>query len=304
MKEVRIMAFTLPKPQSYQYQNVKVLYVENEVFSREKLLRVLKRRFSDVLVAHDGKEGIQLYHQHQPDIIIADIKRNQLSSLEMIEKIRSLNEKVQIIATTGHDDIYIPSIDKTINHFILKPIDLEIFLQAIQKSIYQIQFEKELSNMDPLMKCFNRLKFEEVLSSEIIRSERYDHHFSIILFDIDHFKKLNTYFGQQKGDDVLRTISTIVQQRIRESDIFARWGGDELILMTPETNSRGAAVLAESIRNLIDSFTFSEIGSVTCSFGIAEFTSGKSKQELIIAAEKALNQSKLNGRNCVAVYNS
>jgi diguanylate cyclase (GGDEF)-like protein len=120
--------------------------------------------------------------------------------------------------------------------------------------------------------------------------------------DIDYFK--NDYLDHKKGDEVLVTISTIVQQRIRESDVFARWGGDEFILLTPETNSLGAMVLAESIRSLIDNFAFPKVGSVTCSFGVAEFSAGKSKIELISEVDQALSKSKIKGRNCVTFYNS
>jgi diguanylate cyclase (GGDEF)-like protein len=122
--------------------------------------------------------------------------------------------------------------------------------------------------------------------------------------DIDYFTNVNDYLGHTKGDEVLITISTIVQQRIRESDVLARWSGDSFILLTPETNSPGAMVLAESIRSLIHSFAFPKIGTVTCSFGVAEFSAGKSKIELISEVEQGLSKSKINGRNCVTFYNS
>lgn len=82
-----------------------------------------------------------------------------------------------------------------------------------------------LAMMDPLTNSYNRLKFDELLDSEMRRSERYVYPFSIIMMDIDYFKRVNDHFGHQKGDEVLITLSTIVQQRIRECDIFARWGG-------------------------------------------------------------------------------
>ncbi|MEH7272849.1 GGDEF domain-containing response regulator [Neobacillus vireti] len=429
------MVISVPPYQRYQNQDVKILYIDEEIFSREKILRVLNRRFSDVHVAIDGEEGFQLFKQIQPDIIIVDINMSKINGLEMIESIRNLNKKVQFIVTSGNDDqeIFIQSIEYNVNHFILKPIDLEKLLSAIHKSINHIQLERELSNqknlanaildaqdnllfvieqddivefnqafslftglkkrqelhkviciselfvedpnyfypknkskwieeffqnrrnaakvkwkgpkeketiyymkaaqipggkqtlfvcteitvleeehsqnnrlamMDPLTKSYNRLRFEEILSSEIRRSKRYEHPFSIILFDVDHFNNINQYFGNQRGDEVLATISTIVQQRIRESDIFARWGGDELILLTPETNSHGAVVLAESIRTIINSFTFPQIGSITCSFGIAEYSACKKKTELIMEAGEALKISKQNGRNCVTVNKS
>lgn len=156
-----------------------------------------------------------------------------------------------------------------------------------------------LAMMDPLTNSFNRLKFDEILESEIKRSERYDHPFSIILLDIDSFKSVNDHFGHQEGDEVLMTMSTIIQQRIRECDIFARWGGEEFIILTPDTNLAGAKELAESIRILIEGFHFKKAGKVTCSFGISEFLNGKTKRELILEADQALYQSKKKGRNCV-----
>jgi two-component system, cell cycle response regulator len=426
------MAKNIRQFQNYQYPDIKVLYVEDEIFSREKLLRVLNRRFANVHVAIDGVEGFQLYQKYQPDLIITDIKMNQMSGLEMIRKIRETNDKAQIIVTTAHDDndFFIQSIENSVNHFILKPIDLDSFLLSIHKSIYQIQLEKELAiqkkltraildfqdnlifviekgeliefnhaftlftgidkfhlypkvellssyfvenpnyfypmdkrkwveeliskrenftkmhwkgkngktiiylvkaasipdteqvlfvctnitdleaesrknellaMMDPLTNCFNRLKFDELLESEMRRSERYVHPFSLILMDIDYFKNVNDHFGHQEGDEVLITLSTIVQQRIRECDIFARWGGDEFIILTPETDSKGAKELVESIRFLIEGFQFHNVGPLTCSFGIAEFSNGKSKRELILEADQALYRSKNSGRNCVTI---
>ena len=171
----------------------------------------------------------------------------------------------------------------------------QILFVCTEISLLEEEYKKNeiLSMMDPLTRSLNRKKFEELLSSEISRSERYNHPFSIILMDIDYFNKVNDYLGHQKGDEVLVTISTIVQQRIRESDVLARLGADAFILLTPETNSHGALVLAESIRALINTFAFPKIGSVTCSFGVAEFSAGKSKIELISQFIQALSKSNI-----------
>ncbi|WML26621.1 diguanylate cyclase [Neobacillus sp. OS1-33] len=428
------MATNLQYYLNNHYKDIKILYVEEEKFSREKLLRVLKRRFVDVHAAIDDVEALQLYQRYQPDLIICDIKMNQISGLEFINKIRALNEQVQIIATTSYDDqdIFIESIANKVNHFIFKPIDLDFLLQAIQKSVYQMQLEKELAKqkklsraildfqdnlifiiendeiiefnqafanftgiskiqtqlhkskllssyfvedmnyfypkdkskwyqeiletgksalkvhwkdtnsrdtifllktkiipgtnqylivckditsledesrrnrqlvlMDSLTNSINRLEMDDILAMEIRRSERLGQPFSLILIDIDFFKHVNERFGQQAEDKVLHTISTIVQQRIRESDIFVRWGGEEFIILTPGTDGKGAIELAESIRAIIEDFPFKDIDPITCSFGITEFTRGKAKNELIVEADKALTQSKNKGRNCITNY--
>jgi two-component system, cell cycle response regulator len=420
-----------------QYQEVKVLFVEEEKFTREKLLRVLKRRFANVNVtaAIDELEGFQLYQSYQPDLIICDLNINQPSGIEMIKKIRTLNEQVQVITITTYDEhnLFIQSMKNIVNHFILKPIDLEQLLQAIQKSVYQLQLEKELANqkkltraildfqenliliiendeiiefnqafcnftgiskrvthlnknkglssyfvedakyfspkdksrwfeeiaasgnkgvkahmidskgkdviyclkaeaiqgtnqfllignditesenessrykhlvlMDSLTNSISRVKFDDILEKEFKRADRLRQPISVILMDIDFFTNVNEHFGQQAGDQVLTTISTIVQQRIRESDIFARWGGEVFILLTPNTDRNGALELAESIRSIIADFDFNHIGKVTCSFGITEFSRGKANSDVVLEADQALTQSKNNGRNCVTLYN-
>ncbi|NHM31000.1 response regulator [Neobacillus terrae] len=109
------------------------------------------------------EEGYELYHRLLPDLIITDIKMNQLSGLNMIEKIREHSDKVQIIVTIAHDDneFFIQSIENNVNHFILKPIDLNKFHQAIQKPVYEVQLEKELEKQKKLTRTI--LDFQENL---------------------------------------------------------------------------------------------------------------------------------------------
>jgi diguanylate cyclase (GGDEF)-like protein len=303
-----------------QYQNVKVLYLEDDPFSREKLLRILNRRFRNILIATNGDEGYKLYHQYHPDLIITDLKVTEMNGLEMIRKIREQDDNVQIIVTTAHDDneIFIQCIENNVNHFILKPIDLDRLLLAIQKSVYHIELEKEWTHqnveleterrkyelsaiLDPLTNIYNRPKFDELLSSVMEQTIRENSQFSLILMDIDHFKRVNEQFGFHQGDKVLHIISTMLQQVTRESDILGRWEGNTFILLAPEMDLKNANELAESIRKLIESFQFQHVGHMTCSFGITQFSSGKSKNEILVDAEHALSDSKNNGKNCISI---
>jgi two-component system, cell cycle response regulator len=216
---------------------------------------------------------------------------------EEIEANVKIGVKVHWKDTKGKDFIYylktetIPGTDQSL---------------IIGKDITDLEDEsrryKHLVLMDSITNSISRLRFDDILEKELRRSERLGQPISIILIDIDFFKNVNARFGQQAGDQVLTTISTIVQQRIRESDIFARWGGEEFILLTPNTDSIGALELAESIRSIIEDFDFKNIDKITCSFGIAENSKGKAKSELILEADQALAQSKYKGRNCVTLY--
>ncbi|KHF29967.1 Chemotaxis protein CheY [Anoxybacillus sp. BCO1] len=126
--------------------DIKVLYVEDEPGARDMLTRLLKRRIRDVKVAKNGQEALELFMTFRPDIVITDIKMPFLNGLELIRHIRTIDEHVQIIITTAYDDndFFIRAIEYGVNHFILKPIDHEKFLQSLQHSIYQRQLELEL----------------------------------------------------------------------------------------------------------------------------------------------------------------
>ncbi|MGJ7913324.1 diguanylate cyclase [Neobacillus sp. LXY-1] len=288
----------------HRYPDIKVLYVEDERYFREKLLRVLKRRFSQIYVAEDGTEGFDLFQKYHPDLIIADIKMNPIGGLEMIKKIRQLDDQVQIIVTTAQDDndCFIQSIEHKVNHFILKPINLELFLQGVQKAVSAIQLNKKSAMIDPLTRTYNRQKFMEIIENEINRAERYDHFFSIILIGIEEEKEANNTVYQHVENEVFTTVSTIIQQRIRESDILARWEEDKFILLTPETNSQGAVALAESIRLIIEEYPFKNIGKIFCKVGAVEFSKGISKLELLLLAEESLTQFKKDGRNQTSLH--
>lgn len=201
------MATNLQHYLNRQYKDIKILYVEEEKFSREKLLRVLKRRFANVHAAIDDVEALQLYQRYQPDLIICDIKMNQMSGLEFINKMRALNEQVQIIATTTYDDqdAFIQSIANKVNHVIYKPIDLDFLLQAIQKSVYQMQIEKELTKQKKLSRAI--LDFQDnpifvIENDEIIEFNQAFSNFTGISksqTQLHKSKLLSSYFAEDSN---------------------------------------------------------------------------------------------------------
>ncbi len=154
---------------------------------------------------------------------------------------------------------------------------------------------------DNLTKVFNRNKFNELLKREINRARRYKISLSFAIFDIDHFKHVNDNFGHLIGDKVLVEFSSLIARNIRESDIFARWGGEEFVLLMPEINGDDAKKVAEKIRKSIENHTFEVVGKVTCSIGIAQFDINMSVEELISSSDKALYFAKENGRNKVVL---
>jgi diguanylate cyclase (GGDEF)-like protein len=152
---------------------------------------------------------------------------------------------------------------------------------------------------DPLTGLSNRLKFDQALAAEISRSVRYETPLSLVLYDVDNFKVVNDSHGHQIGDKVLVQLSRFVQSLLRNTDLLARWGGEEFVILTPESDGEMAYQTAEKLRNAIEQIKFDEIGTVACSFGVAQYVYGDTTETLISRADAALYRAKLNGRNRV-----
>jgi len=154
---------------------------------------------------------------------------------------------------------------------------------------------------DPLTGLPNRLKFDQALANEMLRADRYNTPLSLVLYDIDHFKEVNDSYGHQAGDKVLMQLSQFVPNMIRSSDLLARWGGEEFVILTPGCDAAMALQAAEKLRAAITQVVFDEVGTVTCSFGIAQYVPGETVAAFIARADDALYRAKINGRNQVAL---
>jgi diguanylate cyclase (GGDEF)-like protein len=186
--------------------------------------------------------------------------------------------------------------------------DLDFFLNVsefISLSISNAKsFEKaeRLAVTDGLTGLTNRQHLEALLTSEILRSRRYRTPLSLVMLDVDYFKSVNDTFGHQEGDDVLIAVAAIIKNLCRSHDIAARYGGEEFLLILPETNGSGAMVIAERVREEVESHRFNyegKVHSVTISCGIAEINNEKDQgvAGLISVADQALYKAKETGRN-------
>ena len=156
-----------------------------------------------------------------------------------------------------------------------------------------------LSETDRLTGLPNRLKLDETFEHEIERAIRYPHALSIIIFDIDHFKQVNDTHGHQVGDAVLVAMSGLVRSHIRNIDMLGRWGGEEFLIICPETGMEGARKLAENLRAAIAACDFPTVGQKTASFGVTEMGVGDGEDDMVRRADDALYRAKEGGRNRV-----
>lgn len=168
---------------------------------------------------------------------------------------------------------------------------------------------ESLSTTDALTGISNRRNFDSLLQQELARTRRYDTRLSCIMFDIDHFKKVNDNYGHLLGDEVLKMIGEVLRNELRSHDIYARYGGEEFVVLLPETGIEAARKVAEKLRNAIASQTVrhnKHSVNVTVSLGVAEYNPEKmtAATEMVEAADKALYEAKDAGRNRTKLFNA
>jgi diguanylate cyclase (GGDEF)-like protein/hemerythrin-like metal-binding protein len=168
---------------------------------------------------------------------------------------------------------------------------------------------QDLATSDELTGLSNRHRLDTILASEMERSSRYREPLSIIMFDIDNFKHINDTWGHQAGDKVLQQFAEITKKLIREPDNLFRWGGEEFILLAPHTDLHGAIALAEKLRAALEAGMFAGVGSVTASFGVAEWlrpgnrdSPPENREDWFKRVDQALYRAKNTGRNRVVGF--
>ena len=419
-----------------KYKNIAtVLYVEDEDGVRRGFSKALSRYAKTVYEASNGREGLELYKKHSPDIVVTDIKMPKMDGIEMSKAIKEIDSKQAIIITSAHSEssYLLESIRLQISGYILKPVDKNILKEKVLEMVKAQQMQKELDEsitlmqeisslqhhmlvvfdennkiifvnqmflelfdvesiehfvkkqrsmcnvflenenyfvcdtdtssfwtdefenlsddrkitsimdvktkeekaflvnikkidstahkictftevttlatrkkeleikayVDELTKICNRAKFNEALIQEILHCKASKENLSIIFFDIDHFKNFNDKYGHQTGDEILQELAEVVGSALRDTDVFARWGGEEFVILLPKADKATAAIIADSKRKIIENYVSKSGLRLTCSFGVASMSEEDDKDSLLKKADDNLYKAKNSGRNCV-----
>ena len=164
-----------------------------------------------------------------------------------------------------------------------------------------IKQKDELASIDVLTGIMNRRSFMTLVNKEVARSRRYETPLSLIFCDIDKFKSINDNYGHSIGDEVLQAFAHSIKSHIRQSDLFARWGGEEFIILAVETDESNASQLADNLRKIIMELKVQPVKQITCSFGVAELKKDESFEQLCERADQAAYDAKNSGRNQVCI---
>lgn len=184
----------------------------------------------------------------------------------------------------------------------LEPGEEGQFYASARDVTRKISLEEELRRQairDELTGIYNRHHLEAMISREMDRADRFLKPFSILIFDLDHFKRVNDTYGHHKGDEILQTISRFAERNIRVTDTLFRMGGEEFLIMLPETGLEGALILGEKLRSGLEALVHPDLGHQTVSFGAGERMRGESFRYLFKRTDQALYRAKEQGRNRV-----
>ena len=183
----------------------------------------------------------------------------------------------------------------------VKGTDNEIILLASSFQQMMVALKNAYASMrtDVLTQMNNRMRLDEALEYELKRVKRYDGTFSLILLDIDNFKKVNDTYGHLAGDEVLKKVADVLKKNFREIDTPGRWGGEEFLVLLPQLDRITTCLIAERVRVAIATTEFPDVGTITCSFGVVEYTAKDRVQSLLKRVDDALYTAKERGRNRV-----
>ncbi len=260
--------------------------------------------------AFDGQSGLALAATINPDLILLDVEMPTTNGFEVCRKLKDDARimHVPVIFLTGATatDEKIRGLELGATDYITKPFDpaeLRARVRASLRTKYLLDLLSRKAMIDGLTGLFNRAYFDTRLIAEMSLARRTHAPVSCIMVDVDRFKQINDLHGHPFGDEVLTSIGQILAEHCRTEDTVCRYGGEEFVVLCPNTASAAAANLAERLRDLIEQNSLVKNGmnvQVTCSFGVADLK-GVPPPSVVDLADQALYRAKQDGRNRVTI---
>ena len=243
-----------------------------------------------------SKKNIFDFFQEEFGFITKEQIVKQESWIKYIKDLHEIDRIVKIKNALEEEKIFAINVDYYENkddYYVFSLTDITKLKEKSNLLEYQASHDK-------LTGLFNRNRFDEIYTKEIKRTKRYNNELSIIIFDIDDFKMVNDTYGHQVGDEVLKEIAKITLNGVREQDINVRWGGEEFLILLPQTNITGAVTVASKIKSAIKEHIFTDKSlKITASFGVSQLLEEDDEISLISRSDKLLYEAKKTGKDKV-----
>lgn len=297
-----------------------ILVVDDTPANLTLLVKILTEHGYAVRVAPNGPLALQSAHAQPPDLALLDIRMPEMDGYTVCRELKSnpLTADIPVIflsALTSSQDKLLCFESGAVD-FIAKPFDAPEVLARVSTHLrlraLQTELERNnaallaanaelerLATTDPLTGLLNRRALQQRAEISLSCTKRYGTPYSVILFDLDHFKSINDEMGHEAGDTVLRAVSQRVLGALRDSDTLARWGGEEFLVLATQSGAEETSQLAERLRQLLAAEPVGSAGSITASFGVAGSQDGETLEQIIQKADMAMYTAKQQGRNQV-----
>jgi diguanylate cyclase (GGDEF)-like protein len=304
-------------------KKVNALVVDGDEEIRGTLMERLQDTGYFTDVAPNGKDAIDKVKEFFYNIAVVEVELPDMMGLDFLKMIKSIHPDTSVIFMTGKPSLEnsVDALNAGADAYMMKPLNIEELMGHIgdalnrQRAIIETrellfaerkkrEFYQYLSIIDGLTDLYNHRHFHELLTQEVARSVRYDHPLSLLMVDIDDFKRFNDSFGHPAGDKALQGIARLFRENCRRVDYICRYGGEEFAVITPETSGKNAIHLARRLVSKVREMKIPIYEStieegLTISIGLAGYpTDAKTKEELILKADKYLLEAKKAGKDC------
>jgi len=289
--------------------STRVLVVDDSLTIRVAVSKLLERHEMDVESVADAESALAklLDAREEFDVVVSDLMMPGLNGNDLVNTIRTESRldglPVLILTSSKASEDQHRNLEEGASDYVQKPYDDAVLVARVRNLARMKQMRdrlERLSRTDPLTGLANRRYATARLREEIARSRRYGHPIAVCLIDIDHFKKINDTLGHQAGDEVLVRVASEIASATRASDLVVRWGGEEFLVVFPETDLERASLIMERFRAHLASVALEAYGQrvpVTVSGGVAELRDGDTADDLVNRADEGLYAAKEAGRN-------
>ncbi|MBN1901178.1 diguanylate cyclase [Candidatus Sumerlaeota bacterium] len=303
---------------SFPGEPYSVLVVDDDPEQLELIEYSLKKEDFDVIVSSSANEALEILENRIPDIVLLDIVMPKMNGIEVLQHIHKdeKTSRIPVILISAYNDTprIVQGLQEGANDYVTKPINFSVLVARMKTHIRIGQLLKRLETQthvlsrmaafDELTGSYNRRSMNQILELELSRSRRYNHHLSILMMDIDHFKEVNDRYGHITGDHVLQGFTCRVNSLLRTNDALCRYGGEEFLAILPETSEENAVRIANRVCSAIsgEPFLIDDISvSITTSIGVISHSplTAMTISELMERADRAMYKAKEKGRNCI-----
>lgn len=293
------------------YEQDFILIIDDDIVFISYMKNVLEKKGYSVMVAHNGKRGMELIYELQPSIVFLDIMLPDTSGFSILKNVKKIKKErmfVTVISSNNSKENRLRAFEMGALDFMPKPIDQDILISYVSN---RLAYKKELEHaivIDELTQVYNRKFMESQLQKYINQINYNKEPLSIAILDLDYFKKVNDTYGHLVGDEVLKGFAALVKNFKREEDVICRYGGEEFVILMPQTSDKEAYTLIERLRKSMEHNFFLANGvsfNVTFSSGLVEATPfNLHPKKMLEEADQALYAAKQNGRNQTIIYDS